>query len=52
MSAITVTEGIDARHQHDGDGDNGDAHHDVVDEDDEERDLIHVGFEAADGFAR
>ena len=41
----------DACHQDDGYADDDDPDHDVVDQNDEERNFIHVRFEAADGFA-
>src|SRR5687768_3515031 len=42
---------IDLCHQKDGDRDNGNANHNVIDEDDEERDLVDIVLETADSFS-
>ena len=42
---------VDLGHQDDGYRDDDQPDHDVVDQNHEERNLVHVGFEAADGFA-
>ena len=51
MSAITVTDGLICVIRTMATRDDDQPDHDVVDQNDEERDFIHIGFEAADGFA-